>query len=577
LPRSTSPLPSNYNEMICSVFNIVEEKKPVYIKEYVHRNPVESIDEIEIDKMLSYISSDCSYEKWIAVGAALYDELKDAGFSYFQNWSSTYSKYNLKTCHEKWSGVQTLTQYTIGTLVYFAKEGGYKPPFKERAEYTVHEVEDLKSFDLDRITARIEAVEKANELPDWYNEAPPLVKDISDWIISTARYPQPIITMGAVMCFLGYAYGKEFNYKGTKGNIYNINLARTGHGKDHIIKCLRGLAKAIEINDTIGTAAVTADTSIYEKIKKSDGKRMYMIDEVQGFIKVICNSSGNAREAGISGVLLQAFSAASIQSPDKANEKDNPTITIENPFISLLGFCTPEPFYDSVNSNDSNTGFLGRLSIFKGELVLPKRNYSHDAEAYKAPPSNIVARIKTIMNNKKELVYMANGLQQYSQHTILEASKEADKLCEEIADEIDDKRRQTETDRDFSTSNLLGRCFEVSKKYMIIASEAETIQVEHVLWAKKVMEYNIGMMFNLASNMVENNFDRVKRDLVDFIRLRGGSVDKTVIARNFKKFRDRREKTDVLNDLLEGAIIKEVKEKGDSHKPRTLYVLNEKD
>lgn len=71
-------------------------------------------------------------------------------------------------------------------------------------------------------------------------------------------------------------------------------------------------------------------------------------------------------------------------------------------------------------------------------------------------------------------------------------------------------------------------------------------------------------------------YDRVKRDFVDFIRLRGGAVEKTTIATNFKKFKDRREKQDVINDLLEGEILKEVKEKGNGHKAKTMYVLNKK-
>lgn len=567
----------NYKEIIFAQFNLKEEDQQdrhEYKKQYIHKRPYDRLEHTEIEEILAYIPSFEDYHSWKMVGACLYNELGDAGLSLFDDYSRGSTKYKPRELMQHWKGCSTFSQYSIGTLIYLAKERGYKPTFKERIEYTAEEVEDIKKFDLQAVAKRAEMEREANDFPDWYHEAPPMVKQISDWIINSALFPQPIITMGSVIAFLGYAFGKEFVFEGTKGNMYNINLSRTGHGKDHIIKCLRGLAKAIGIKDTIGNGKVTSDTSIYEKINKHDGKRMYMIDEIQGFIKVICASSGNARESGISGVLLEAFNADQLQSVEKANEKESPTRIIERPYISLMGFCTPEPFYDAVSSNDANTGFLGRLSIFKGELILPQRSKSYNPEAPYNPPYEIVEKIKNIRSKRQKAITF-DGLEVFADKTQIKASNEAKKLCEEIALEIDQKRRDTEISSDFSTSNLLGRSFEISKKYMIVASECDTIEVEHVLWAKKVMDYNIGMMFNLASNMTENTYDRVKRDFVDFIRLRGGAIEKSKATMGFRKFRDRREKQDVINDLLEGEILKEVREKGKGHKPKTMYVLNE--
>lgn len=81
---------------------------------------------------LDFISPDIDYQVWLNVGMAL----KNEGFdlAVWQDWSSKGKKYKDGECEEKWNGFEVGkagkdgNPITWGTVVYHAKQEGYKPP-----------------------------------------------------------------------------------------------------------------------------------------------------------------------------------------------------------------------------------------------------------------------------------------------------------------------------------------------------------------------------------------------------------------------------------------------------------------
>lgn len=556
-------LPANYKELLDSLFCI---NRPVE-KEYVRASFDFKPTHAQAVEALSFCNSNCSNDEWIQIGLSFKSEVGDAGFQDFDSWSSGGKSYDRNSIRNRWRSFNGHS-ITYGTLIHFAKQGGYLPPQREALKPTIAiSVDEMTAKKLERYANDIKESEK---LPDFYVNAPYHVKLICDWIVSTSRYPQPIITMGAVLSFLGF-WMNDFKFKGIKGNIYNINLGRTTQGKEHIFSCIRGLMYALEMGKLVGGSGATSDTAILELIKENEGKTFYLIDEFHTFLKVLSNKkSGNAREAALIGVLLKAYTSRIISGVDYADRKERKTVVVKNPFVSLCTFSVPEPFYEALGSAEAFNGLVGRLAVFEAAKILPKRNKNHNPEAELQVPQEIIEILKNIKSNRKK-GYNADGSFYYEEFSEINCLSEVSDLLENLNDEIDDKRREYDKE-DNQMSNVIGRIFEMIKKYLIIGSQGKEILMEHISWAKSLADYNVGNLLQAAQNIADTDYERKKNHVLDFIKKKGGTISKTDFSNNCKIFDNRREKEDVIRDLLEAGRL-EVIELTGSTKSRTGYKL----
>ena len=70
-----------------------------------------------------------SYEDWVKVGQAINSQMLDeAGLKLWDAWSKTGNRYKEKECYIRWHGFNPFGPVKIGTLVYFAQQGGWVPP-----------------------------------------------------------------------------------------------------------------------------------------------------------------------------------------------------------------------------------------------------------------------------------------------------------------------------------------------------------------------------------------------------------------------------------------------------------------
>lgn len=83
--------------------------------------------------MLTFVDGCEDRETWVACGMALKSEFGDAAFDAWDRWSQNAANYNAPACRSSWRGFKSRAGgYTIGTLVKFAKDGGYQFDASER-------------------------------------------------------------------------------------------------------------------------------------------------------------------------------------------------------------------------------------------------------------------------------------------------------------------------------------------------------------------------------------------------------------------------------------------------------------
>lgn len=120
---------------------VIKENKPtqaasgLQIAEYHPKSNILSLNdrrsEEEVERMLGYISPDLPYQEWFQIGMAI----KDYGlpFDLWDRWSARGSKYVKAEMPAKWNSFKG-TGVSLGTIVYYAQQGGWKPETIRRIE-----------------------------------------------------------------------------------------------------------------------------------------------------------------------------------------------------------------------------------------------------------------------------------------------------------------------------------------------------------------------------------------------------------------------------------------------------------
>ena len=68
-----------------------------------------------------------------------------------------------------------------------------------------------------------------------------ILGDLTDWMVSTARFPQPLLSLGASIALVGALMGHRYKLlegPDTRSNIMILALAASGSGKDHPRRCV---------------------------------------------------------------------------------------------------------------------------------------------------------------------------------------------------------------------------------------------------------------------------------------------------------------------------------------------------
>jgi hypothetical protein len=525
---------------------------------------LDKFQEEDIEKMLNFISPDCSYDEWLAVGGGLYDELGEAGYYYFDKWSSGSSKYNSRECRDKWRiGITTLRSYSLGTIVYLARQGGW---VANRVEYDEFLSKQVNIRDVIQ-----KEIEDNKEIPECYKTAPKHIRALCDWVVSSSQIPQPMLTLGAMITAVGYAMTDNYTLQNIRPNLYSILITRSATGKQHINDCVRGFLGEVGVREKEVGEKISSDTALFQLLKKSN-KVIFIVDECQSLLRGMTTNNRDTPQARIEGVFLQAYTDKIIKGMEYANKEDTEKKggVVKDAFLQLIGYTTPASLSTSVSQAQVGSGLMGRITLWEGNHLLPETgedNYNPEARYF--PPEEVVALIKevrqrTILSHiDDETIYKTINVD------CEDAVKERFK---EIKKETNILRNELYIAGELQEEATIMRKLEMIKTFCMIASLGELITMEHLEWAELVFnEHNQPTMSKFVAKMgvseSSNNLDK----LACYIKVRG-AVNKRQITQNIKYFKDLKDLNKGLTDLVEMGRIRQIEIfKNGSPKPSLGY------
>lgn len=106
------------------------------------------------DALTHIVLHDTQHDEWRDIGFALQQGFGDAGFSLWDEWSSTQYDYDgTEELRRRWNSFDNNKGITLATLFYMANQHGYKPPSSQEQRRTA--IEDFSEFIKTQETAQI--------------------------------------------------------------------------------------------------------------------------------------------------------------------------------------------------------------------------------------------------------------------------------------------------------------------------------------------------------------------------------------------------------------------------------------
>jgi hypothetical protein len=521
----------------------------------------------DIHEILSYIPSD-DYKIWIDVGMAIYRTDPEA-FDVFDEWSKKSPKYSLPGVRRTWTYfTEKLTDVSrpigIGTIKKLATDHGWTDPEEiEREEIAQTLISGTKA----KLSKSLERARTAKIItpPETIMPESGLIRRITDYILATSVYPQPILAVAAATTFVGCLLGgKVASPTDLRTNLYSVALAPSGSGKDHAHKIIRKIAEECGLDRHLGGDNIASGGAVFAAL--SYEKRLcYLLDEFGLFLRAIMDEK-NHHKAEIMKNFMTAYSRSNSSwlGTDYANRKENPRTTISNPHLCLYGISTHQTFFDALSSSNGGDGSIARMIFFDIGEKAPR---PQKQPGLMIPlPSELAEEIKTFASIGGD-----SGQNLNPDPVIMPFDPEVDEQIDKLDLFLQSQSAPTDAMR-----AIYNREVENTIKLSLIhaASQYDTsVGLKAFAWASGIVRWSTQMIISqLDRHVADNTQEQHVKKILRLIGAEPEGITRSDLTRK-TQILNRRERDSILTDLIEsGQIVADMQKKEEgAGRPTLVY------
>lgn len=538
------PLLEHYNELpvinknivtLLDEYLIIKRTPPVEYK-YDRILPTPELNDAEA-LLNDYCNPDCDRFEWISIGSCLRSCFGDSAFYVFNDWSAKSKKYNKKEINSVWRSFQG--SYNYGVLVNVAKKYGYTPVITNSSD-TINFV-NIAKWEKEKLRKKAEKLKEAETTDnDLIETAPPLIKELTQWICRTAMYPQPMLSLGAVICALGFIMGRKYILgESTRSNVFCVAMAGSQEGKEHIVNAVRIILNSCEM-DKFMERTWSSGSAIESALGANEHEVIYCTDEMGIIMKGLTGKFQNVNQSEAYAALLQLSVTNYYKGKSYTDRQARPALISYYPNTAVFGSTQPELFFNAMSNEQAISGFLNRLLIFQAPFNRPQNN-NRNRLLYKDEintlPVALKQNINRIKDNYDRFVQSHRLTRENLQKHILKPvqyTPEVEELKQNLIDDID--RKFNEFKNAGSKMHLIiGRSVELIDKVALIASQGQDIDINHWHWSQKLVEHSIGIMCQASTELIsENDWERDLNKVMMYVR-QNQIVSKSDLTTRFRK------------------------------------------
>lgn len=355
----------------------------------------------DLAAMLTHVNPDCDHDTWVRCGMALHHASQGTAFDVWDAWSQRGEKYpGGSTLSKRWHSFgKAANPVTLGTLVRFAEDGGWRPPVTFTPTVELHQSPDAELLD----TKGVDLL-----------RPPGFVGKVCDWINAQCRFPREQLAVAAALVAVGNVAGLRYtdDIDNVTCNQFAFCVSGSGTGKEAIQQAIAEIHRAAGIHRATH-GAIKSEQEITRNLIRHQAA-LYIIDEIGIFLQKVVNAQqrgGAAYLDGVIGMLMSAYSKAdgfmlltgdtkddvrsmmqqelgqcvkainANEDPNGHHARRKPQLEralehidngLERPFVSMVGFTTPVTFEGLVTREQATNGFIGRSLLIRERETNPK-------------------------------------------------------------------------------------------------------------------------------------------------------------------------------------------------------------
>lgn len=376
------------------------------------------------------------------------------------------------------------------------------------------------------------------QFPTHCLKAPNLLGEVYNYIIESARYKQPVLSLGGAITVIGGAIAQRLmTPTGLMANFFNLAIAPSGCGKEHIRQCVINLFEYID-EDQCLIERIGSGPGLIKALCDRKGEGVLLIDE---FGRELSKISGKNADYYKSAILDELIKLASLPfvpvlkgteyAEEKRTRKDIPA-----PCLNSYNTTVASHYYSALSSTASVDGFLGRTLIWETDNPNPHPDTAnHAAQARTTPHEILLDRLKRLrmLTTNNENPEIDKLKQKYRttrknltnamkpdpvQPKIIPATEEATLIINSLAD-IVHKKKQILLDNEKGLEALWSRVVEQAWKLALVASDFETITRQEAQWAADLAIYQAELRtWRACTKVHDTEIEGVRSSILSAVR-----------------------------------------------------------
>jgi len=373
---------------------------------------------------------------------------------------------------------------------------------------------------------------------------------IQNYILKNSFIKQEAFALSAALSLMAVLAGRKFEFEGVASNLYILNVAPSGSGKDAPQQRVKEILIEINAESLLGAGDYVSDASLMDSLEHSP-VRLDIIDEAGGLLRSV-NSGGATFNAKMADVLAELYTCSTSKFLGRAVAEGVKGSCIR-PNVNLLCSTTPAGFTEGVSLKSIEKGLMGRFLVFLGD----GNQGAQRIKKMSTLDEDTIIQLKHWASfQPKESGTQVGRVSQvfYS----LESNRGAAEELDEAFEYYDNLRRNLKDDNELLpiVSRLYQQILKVSMLHALSRCEIDKLPCvgrRDVVFARKLIDY----YFDNMQNLVQNNIYRNKNEeyLVKVLKIIS-AYGKEGITRSqlYRKTRqlNKRERQDIIENLLEG-------------------------
>lgn len=367
-------------------------------------------------------------------------------------------------------------------------------------------------------------------------------------ILSNSFIPQPAFAFSASLVLMSTLASRKFVFQGQSPNLYILNIAASGSGKDACQQKLKEILMDLKADNLLGAGDYVSDASLMDSLSFKP-VRLDIMDEAGGILRTV--NTGKAEYNGkMADVLAELYTSSNSKYLGRATAEGTKG-SCYRPNVNILASTTPTGFQEGVSIRSIEKGLMGRFLIFQGEngkAARRVRKFKH-LENRALDKLRYIISLKPSNDNESSI----GGISQ--EYFDVDATGEANERLDAIFSEFDAIR--TSSDSVSPILPIVARLYQQMNKICLVHAlsrveigQTPMVDVPDVEFAYNTIMYYYENIQSIVDKYIHDGVNETTLNKVLNLIREKGTVTKSSLSQ-LTRFLKKRQRDEIIMDLID--------------------------